>query len=853
MTNRCTRYARLTLLALLAATISAAEDLRIAGVAKDQSGATIGQALVELSGEYGLQRTRTEANGTFAIEPVDPGAYLLSVSTPDFEPCVQEVILSDSPIEIECVLALALQTQSVEVVATDTPIESTDPDDNASRVEISGADLQRLPALDGDIVGALQGLLGGGSFGSESGGMVVDGMETTDIGVSPSAIQEIRINKDPYSSEFSRPGRSRIEIITKKGAENIHGQLNLRVRNYLLDARNAFADERADQRRFAVEGHLVGPIGKGGRHSFVLSGEHDRDRQAKTIYATALEGTFQQAILAPEIETEISGRWEYHPSYEQAFSLRYGHKRESEKNNGVGGFSLPEVASDSRESGHDVRWNYRKVFGPSSLLNWTGRIGQRNGSDWSLNDSPRLIVQDAFTSGGAQRDSRNERLYVESAGVFSYQKGAHSLRMGVLLRDLDRMRSVDRNNFGGTYRFATLADYEAGRPLSYSFRSGDPTLKFWNVAVAGFIQDNIRVNQRSTLAVGVRYDRQQYGADPNNIAPRASFAVNLGSNRRTTIRVGGGIFYDNVGSGAYQDRLRFDGIRLREFLLSNPSYPDPSSTPGNGDALAPNLVTWAPNLATPYIGQYSAGVERRLTDAAVLSVTWTNSVGVGLLRSRDLNAPLPNLAVRPDTAVGIHRQLEASARQEIYNLNAQLRGRLNEFFQGTIRYNWGRAYNDVARDSSLPADSRDLSREWGPAGFDRQHRLDLVGSFDVKNWFQLGLILEVDSAAPYTLTTGQDDNGDGLTGDRPLNIGRNTERGAPKSEFDVRFSKTIKMPPLKASGGDATNLALTIDAFNLLNTVNPRNFIGNMSSPLFGQPTSAGAARRLQVGLRWSF
>src|SRR5690606_11679754 len=126
-----------------------------------------------------------------------------------------------------------------------------------------------------------------------------------------------------------------------------------------------------------------------------------------------------------------------------------------------------------------------------------------------------------------------------------------------------------------------------------------------------------------------------------------------------------------------------------------------------------------PRLATPYFGQYSASVERRLTEGVVLSASWINSVGVGLMRSRDLNAPLPQLASRPNLQVGIHRQLESSAREESHNLNAQLRGRLSKYFQGTLRYSWGRGFNNVDDDGELPANSRDLSREWGPAGFDR--------------------------------------------------------------------------------------------------------------------------------------
>lgn len=851
MTHLFAWNVRLAILLLVSASPGRAQGLQVAGIALDPSGASVGTAVVELAGPFGVQCTTTDIRGKFALELWTPGDYELRISAPNFETCFQLLSIEESLTNVVCELAIAGQMESIEVAASDSPEASTDPAENADRVEISAETLQLLPALDGDVVGALSGLLGAGSFGSDGGGLVVDGIETSDLGVSPSAIQEIRINQDPYSAEFSRPGNARIEVITKKGAETLHGQLNLRVRNYLLDARNAFASERPDQRRFAAEGNLVGPIGKGGRHSFVLSGEHDRDRESAIIFATTPEGAYQQTVLAPEIDTEMSARWDYHPSYEQALSLRYEFEQESESNNGVGGFSLPETGSNGKDSDHGAYWSYNRIFGASSIFSWTGRVGREHGRQWSLNEAPRVVVVDAFTSGGAQLDNQQTELYAESAGIFSHQNGRHALRMGLLLRDLERTQFADSDNFGGTFRFATLADFEGGRPLSYTVRTGNPDLKLWNVAIAGFLQDNIRVNQRSTLALGVRYDRQNYGPDLDNIAPRASFAVALGPQGKTTIRVGGGIFYDNIGSGAYADRLRFDGVRVIETLLRNPAYPEPETT--SGEALAPNLVTWAPRLTTPYICQYSASVERRLTEDTVLTVNWINSVGVGLLRSRDLNAPLPESAARPNPEVGIDRQLESSAREQTHNLNAQLRGRLSDYFQGTIRYSWGRAFNNVDDDDQLPANSRDLSREWGPAGFDRRHRLDVVGSFDVKNWFQMGVVFGANSASPYTLTTGQDENGDGLTGDRPLGIGRNSERGAPSMNLDGRLSKTFDAPGLKGKDGDPTRLALTIDAFNILNTVNPDGFVGNLSSPLFGQATSAGAARRLQAGLRWSF
>jgi hypothetical protein len=55
-------------------------------------------------------------------------------------------------------------------------------------------------------------LLDPGSVGTGGVSLVVDGMQVSNLGVSASAIKEIKINQEPYSAEFQRPGRGRIEV-----------------------------------------------------------------------------------------------------------------------------------------------------------------------------------------------------------------------------------------------------------------------------------------------------------------------------------------------------------------------------------------------------------------------------------------------------------------------------------------------------------------------------------------------------------------------------------------------------------------------------------------------------------------
>jgi len=839
---------RLALVLALTFPALQADDLTFSGRVLDPSGATVAGAVVELTGPSGSKVTATDAAGVFQLDGLAAGEHIVAVSSDGFAPARLQAVLDESVSDFVVMLAIEAQTQTLDVQAGAPG--APQPAENQDSVTVRQQDLQALPALDGDVIGALQGLLDDGGALGEGGGLVVDGMETGELGVTPSAIEEVRINMDPYSAEYSRPGRSRIEVITKKGATDYHGQLNFRLRDYRLDARNAFASTRPQQTRRAFEGHLVGPLGNGEKNSLLVSAEHDRDNQSAVVFAETPEGVLRDVVLAPEVETEASFRYNRHASYKRSFSLRYEWERESERNRGVGGFTLPEAASDQLEQDHDLYGSYRYIVGPKLIFQWNGRLSAETSRETSRSDAPSIVVDGAFSAGGAQRWADDREAGVESAAVVSRQGERHYVRAGVQLRDITFNQIRDRDDYGGVYRFGSLEDYVADRPFAFSRREGDPTLAFWDVEAALFVQDNIKLGDRSMLAMGLRYDRQNYTSDPDNFAPRASFAHAPGDERKTTIRLGGGIFYDNVGSGAIEDRLRFNGVRAREILVSDPEFVDPSEV--SGAARPPNVVRWAPSLRTPYLAQFGASVERKLDNGLALALSWNRLVGVSLLRSRDVNAIEPGGEERPNPEAGIVRQVESSARLEAHSLTAQARGRIAKVFNGTVRYTYGRALDNVSDDDELPANSWDLSGEWGPAGFDRRRRVDLLGAVEVRDWFQLGFIFEMRSGRPYTLTTGVDSNGDGRTAERPAGVNRNSERGPGSSELDVRVSRTFDTPAMPGAE-ESTRLTVTLDAFNLLNAVNLGGVVGNLRSPLFGQATSASSARRLQAGLRWSF
>jgi hypothetical protein len=79
------------------------------------------------------------------------------------------------------------------------------------------------------------------------------------------------------------------------------------------------------------------------------------------------------------------------------------------------------------------------------------------------------------------------------------------------------------------------------------------------------------------------------------------------------------------------------------------------------------------------------------------------------------------------------RQIESSGRLESHSLEIGVRGTVTRFFSGLIQYTLSRGDNDTSGINSFPANSYDLSGEWGRADFDQRHRFNLLGTFKATN------------------------------------------------------------------------------------------------------------------------
>jgi hypothetical protein len=829
----------------------------LTGTIFDQNAAVVSGAQVTLkTGEPSRSlTTTTNASGAFRFEKLGAGRFEIQVTREGFKPTTARGAIGNRPpAPLRIVLPVAELRQEIAVPDASSQV-NTDASGNLDVVTLNREALNNLPALDQNYIGALSRFLDAGATGTGGVTLVVDGMEAKKVGVSPSAIQEIRINNNPYSAEFSRPGRGRIEVITKPGSAEFHGEFNFLFRDEQLNARNPFATTRPPEQRRIYEGNLTGPLirSKGGPTTFLISFDREEDDQQAIIFATGPNGVIQNIFPRPARDLELSVRVTRQMTKNSTLSLLYSVETDSVRNEEVGGFNLPEVAVNSKDREDTLRLNHNWIISPRLVHQISALMGRSDAPTISVNQAQRIVVQDAFTSGGAQADYLRTEAHWTLNQALTWSQGKHVVKGGAQVPVFSRRGINDRSNSAGTFYFSSLPDYLMKRPYKFEQQQGVTKLVFWEIVLGAYAQDEIRLRPNLSVALGLRYDWQNYfNEDCNNFSPRLSVAWAPGEKRKTVIRGGLGVFYDRTGSGPISDLLRFDGQRLRKYVLTNPGFPDPLSAGQPLSAQPSSVVRLDPNVVIPYTFQSSVGLERQLQKSLTLTANYYYTRGVNLFRSRDVNAPLPPLfGPRPDPNFSLVRRIESTGRQTGHSFELGLRGNITPFFNGMVQYVFGHARNDTNGIGAFPANSFDLTGEWGRADFDVRNRFNLLGTIKAGKYFNLGAGLTLNSGAPYTIITGDDENKDSLTLERPAGVGRNTKQGPGLAQLDLRWSREFKLNKQKKDEG--LSMTVGLNALNVTNRVNFAGYVGNLSSPFFGQAVAARPARRLQLSLQLAF
>ena len=237
--------------------------------------------------------------GNFLMAAPHAGSFTLVISEPGFETVHLPVTVHPNVVSAAApaahVMAAPLHiTLPIAAVATsvrvngDTNEDLTASEENRDSSVLTSSDLKALPIFDNDYVTAMSSFLDDSSSATGGSGLMVDGVEANRATVSASAVQEVRINQDPYSAQYYWPGRGQMEIITKSAADKYHGQFNFLFRDSALNAQNALAPSKPSEQRRVYEGSMTGPIFFAKKSSFLASFNRAEEDLNSVVYATVV-------------------------------------------------------------------------------------------------------------------------------------------------------------------------------------------------------------------------------------------------------------------------------------------------------------------------------------------------------------------------------------------------------------------------------------------------------------------------------------------------------------------------------------------------------------------------------------
>jgi hypothetical protein len=862
-----------------------AQTASLRGQITDESGAVIPAAKVTLNGPSKLVRiTAAAVDGSYSFVGLAPGDYTVLASAPELglaQPA--KITLKSGSQTLNLQLRVASTAQQVTVEAEAAATVSTDAASNASALVMRGADLDALSDNPDDLQADLLALAGPAA-GPGGGAIFIDGFSGGQL-PSKESIREIRINANPFSPEYDKLGYGRIEIFTKPGTDKFHGTGYFNFGDSFWNSRNPYAGQKAPFMLKEYGGSVSGPLNK--RASFFLDVRRDSVDNGAIIHGITLDpqtlgiiNPYTNVFQIPQRRVSLSPRVDYQLSPNNTLILRYGFLRADLRDAGIGSFNLVERGYHVQNTEEHVQISDTAVLGSSVVNEARFQFIRFDSSTIANSMSPAILVAGSFNGGGAQLGhAANVENDYEFQDYVSIARGAHSVKFGARLRGAT-VDNTSPQNFTGTFNFGgglgpvldvnnqpvpdasgqpvlttiqsieqyrrTLLFLQMGLPAAqiralgggatqFSINSGVPVISGSQVDVGVFAGDDWRARSNLTLSFGLRYETQSNIHDWRDVAPRVGIAWAPGAKNarpKMVVRAGFGTFYDRFSLLNTLAAQRYNGVVQQQYVVTNPDFFPmiPSLASLAGFQSVRTVQEISSTLRAPYMLQSAIGVERQLPFKTTVTLTYANSHGLHLLRSRDINAPLPG-TYNPSMAgsgvfpLGSANPLFLTESSGVYNQN-QLISSMNAKVTTNVSlfayYMLNRARSNTDGMGTFPANPYSAIGEYGPANTDVRNHLSVSGSILTKWNFRFSPYVVMDSGPPFDITAGRDLYGDTLFNGRPgiatdphkpgliatryglldpnptldeKILSRNFGRGPGQISMNLRVAKTIAFGP----------------------------------------------------------
>ena len=862
--------------ALLIAAVCARAAVTLRGTVTDPSGAAVPGAMVQIAGPGGERRVVTSVTGQYEFSSIESGKYQVRIAAKGFAPVQRKglAIANSTVFDVR----LAIQSgKEVITVAAETGRLGTSPESNGSAVLLGRRQIAELSDDPDELALELQALAGPAP-GPDGGQLYIDGFTGSNL-PPKSTIREVRVNSNPFAPEYDRPGFARIDIYTKPGTDQVHGDVFAQYNDQLLNSRNPLLAQSTrppyQAKLFGLD--LGGPLRRN-RASFTVAMERRQIRENALILATTPGGVINEAMAAPQTRTSISPRVDIQLNARNTLTARYQELDVALDNQGVGDFSLATRAYKQRQTERVAQITETAAVSSRAVNETRFQYSRPVTKASDALAAPAIDVMGAFSSGGAPTgDSGSVANNWELTNISTLARGRHTLKWGGRLRQAI-LEDTSYANFLGTFTFYSLDQYLAGTPAQFSLSAGNPTTRVNQFDAGLFAGDDWRIRPNLTVSLGIRYEAQSGIGDLADWAPRAGVAWGKG---KTVLRAGAGIFYDRIPINSMLNALRYNGVTQQSFLILNPSFfPEiPPLAVLQAESRPQQLQPLYGGIRASRLYQSSAGIERELSAGTKVSLAWTESRGAHLPNSRNINAPIDGAYPFGDPSIRLLSEDSGLSRQRQFVTNVNVNRKRVSLF-GYYALSYGKDNNE-----GQPADPYNLQAEWGPSSYgDIRHRAMFGSTVPLPAKIVVSPFFVANSGVPYNITTGLDPNDTGYPAARPAWIGgpgcvaaacfnftpppglavipRNFGRGPAAVNLALRVSRTWAFggegrsgPPETSSAathgpgphiipqtpsGKRYNLTLSASTINALNHTNLGTPDGDLSSPYFGQSRSLG-------------
>ncbi len=799
------------------------------GTVTDPSGALIvGANVTALNIANGTSRSvPSNSSGLFSFPTLEPGKYRVTVEAAGFRTEVREDVTVNALVPVSMTFRMQAGTVSQvvevkggvqEINKESSELGTTLDTREVGNLPINGRDYARFSLLVPGAV-ARSNYIADLSFDglhTVHNQFSIDGVDASRVDQpymangyergarlltgSLDTIAEFRVQTSGYQAEYGRAAGSSINIVTKSGGNQLHGEVYDYLRNDAVDASNFFATEKPEFRYNDFGANLNGPIRH--KHSFYFV-NYEGSRQVIGITGSgtvpspaadqeALATSPQLAPLVQQMPTthltatsdplidnyvitsnsnvrEDTGSARVDETFSSSDSAFARININDSNVNGplFGVFSTALGVNDHQTvpiRTTNIALHEEHIFSPNFLNDFLAGF-QRWASVLSSQEPvPLTAIVGLTIQAGSQAEYIQDANSYQYGDTMTYVKGKHTLKWGGSAYRIQ----VNRKSTDYDYiQFNSLQDFINDNLAEVSLTVGDPGHGTRATEMGVFVEDSYKLRRNISMDYGGRWDAetvpydskhqtQTFNPQTGTLAPpgypyfemnKRNFSPRFGIVWSPTdsmvVRASFGTFYQAypVGFGSYNVPL--NNIPGNTTLLSTQvpglSYP---YTPYLSQGTTPiptvyGFPTFKPDI---YSNQWNVSIAYALPSQTAVQIAYVGNHGVNLWREEDINYYDPALGARPNPNFS-DIYLETNSGFSSYNaVQFSAIRRVSAGLHADLQYTLGHAIDDVQDQglfASEPQNNNNIRAERGN------------GSGDIRQNFAFSMLYDIPMGAGH--------------------------------------------------------------------------------------------------------